>query len=288
MAKRSAQQPPEPPVYLAMSRDAAATKISERTRAGEELKKRPITSLAEHSDVQKAYWTWSEYNEEMLRQMFTSSKIAEEYSSSIGFFGAGGPRRLDAEIHELHEDIDTKIRRLTSIRDRLELFQLAPGTQTSQPSVAARTAPPGGNDRVFVVHGHDEGAREAVARLLNSLGLTPIILHEQASEGRTIVEKLEHHGDVGYAVVLLTPDDVGGGDRDSLMPRARQNVVFELGYFMARLGRQRVCALHRSEVDLPSDYMGVVYIPLDSAAAWRFSLAKELRAAGFPVDMNKL
>lgn len=138
-----------------------------------------------------------------------------------------------------------------------------------------------------MVHGRDEAARESIARFLEKLELEPIILHEQASEGRTIVEKLEYHGDVRYAVVLLTPDDVGGNSATDLKPRARQNVVLELGYFLARLTRSNVCALLKGEVEMPSDYMGVIYVPYDDAGGWRLHLAKELKAAKFPIDMNK-
>ena len=143
-----------------------------------------------------------------------------------------------------------------------------------------------------MVHGHDDVAREALGRFIAKLELTPVILHEQASQGRTIVEKLEHHGDVAhgdvaYAIVLLTPDDVGGKTPQELHSRARQNVVLELGYFLGRLGRDRVCALYRGELQLPSDCMGVIYIPFDSGGGWRLQLAKELKAAGFSVDMNK-
>jgi hypothetical protein len=294
MARKSAQPPPpEQPLYLALPREEAAAKVTERMQRGEELKVRPITSSGAHSQVQRDYWTWSEYNEELLRRMFTSPKVAEEYSASIGIFAVGGPRHLDQEIEELHDEIDMKIRRLASIRGRLELIPIAPGVGPIVPAVGvgpstAREPAGGDNRNIFIVHGHDEGLRESVARLLHLLELTPIILHEQVSQGRTIVEKLEHHGDVGYAIVVLTPDDVGGTSEQALMPRARQNVVLELGYFMGRLGRDRVCAVHRGAIELPSDYMGVVYIPFDSGGAWRFTLAKELRAAGFSVDMNKL
>jgi predicted nucleotide-binding protein len=140
---------------------------------------------------------------------------------------------------------------------------------------------------VFVVHGSDEAARESTARFLTTLDLTPIVLHEQASEGRTLVEKLEQYGEVAFAVVLLTPDDVGGTTPDTLRARARQNVVLELGYFLGRLERKRVCALYKGDLELPSDYMGVVYVPLDTAGGWRLHLAKELKAAGLHVDLNK-
>jgi predicted nucleotide-binding protein len=226
------------------------------------------------------------YNEEMLRQMFTSPKIADEYRRTGG--GASMLLRephLSEQITALWRSIDDKIRRLTSIRERLELIPLAPGVGQSPPLSKGATSVASG--KVFVVHGHDEAARETVARFLSRLDLTPVILHEQASQGRTIVEKLEHHGDVGFAVVLLTPDDVGGISPDHLQPRARQNVVLELGYFLGRLGRDHVCALHRGELELPSNYMGVIYIPFDSGGGWRIELAKELKAAGFNVDMNK-
>lgn len=142
--------------------------------------------------------------------------------------------------------------------------------------------------KAFVVHGHDDGAREAVARFLERIGFEAIILHEQANQGRTIIEKIEAHGEVGFAVVLLTPDDVGGVKEGPQRPRARQNVLLELGYFIGRLGRSRVCALKRGEVEIPSDFGGVVYEPFDAAGVWKAALGRELRAAGFEIDWNKV
>jgi predicted nucleotide-binding protein len=142
--------------------------------------------------------------------------------------------------------------------------------------------------KVFVVHGHDEAAREAVARFLEQTNFEPIILHEQANKGQTIIEKIEEHGDVGFAVVLLTADDLGGKDERHLAPRARQNVIFELGYFIARLGRKRVAALKQDSVEVPSDFSGVVYLTYDSNKAWKQALAQELKAAGFEIDWNKV
>ena len=143
--------------------------------------------------------------------------------------------------------------------------------------------------KVFIVHGHDEGPREAVARFLEKQGLDPIILHEQASRGMTIPEKLIAHGEVGFAVVLLTPDDFGRAKAETTdKPRARQNVILELGYFVGRLGRDKVCALLKADIEMPSDYVGTVYINWDTGDAWKFALAKELRAAEYEVDLNKI
>jgi len=142
--------------------------------------------------------------------------------------------------------------------------------------------------RVFLVHGQDEGAREKVARFLEKVGLEVVILHEQPNVGKTLIEKLEDNTDVGYAVVLLTADDEGRAQGDEeLRPRARQNVVFEAGYLMGRLGRDRVALLYNPDVELPSDMHGLVYIPLDETGAWEKALFKELRMSGMSVSSDR-
>jgi predicted nucleotide-binding protein len=142
---------------------------------------------------------------------------------------------------------------------------------------------------VFLVHGHDWGAKDSVARVIERLGLEPVILHEQATRGMTIIEKLEHHADACFAVVILTADDVGASHKapDRLSPRARQNVIFELGLFIGRLGRGQVFALKKDDVELPSDYVGVGYIPMDEAGMWKDELAREMKRAGCPIDTDR-
>lgn len=142
--------------------------------------------------------------------------------------------------------------------------------------------------KVFIVHGHDDGAREMVARFLERIGLEAIILHEQASQGRTVIEKVVAHGNVGFAVVLLTPDDEGCAKGGEPEPRARQNVLLELGYFIGRLGRDKVCALKRGTLEIPSDFAGVVWETMDSSGGWKQALARELVAAGHSIDWNRV
>lgn len=143
------------------------------------------------------------------------------------------------------------------------------------------------SNKIFIVHGHDEGAREAVARFLLQIGFEPIILHEQANRGRTVIEKVVAHGDVSFAVVLLTPDDEGCAKGGTLEPRPRQNVLLELGYFIGRLGRENVCALKRGTVEIPSDFAGVVWETMDTDG-WKSALGRELQAAGHTIDWNKV
>jgi hypothetical protein len=137
--------------------------------------------------------------------------------------------------------------------------------------------------KVFLVHGHDNEAKQSVAEFIKQLGLEAVVLHEQPNRGRTIIEKLEHHVDASFAVVLLTPDDAGSTQREAKsppQPRARQNVIFELGLFIGKLGRGRVCALQRGIIELPSDYHGVLPVMMDDAGAWQAQLAEELKLAG--------
>ena len=148
------------------------------------------------------------------------------------------------------------------------------------------------SNKVFVVHGHDEEMKQHVARTLTQIGLSPVILHEQPNSGKTIIEKFETNADVSFAVVLLSPDEMAFPaemDAKSAKPRARQNVVLELGYFIGKLGRKHVFALKRDEnLELPSDISGVVYTAYDTAGHWRFELVRELKAVGYGVDANQL
>lgn len=141
--------------------------------------------------------------------------------------------------------------------------------------------------RVFIVHGHDDGPRETAARFLEKIGFEPIILHEQANRGRTIIEKIEANRDVGFAVVLLTPDDEGCVKGGKPEPRARQNVLLELGYFIGYLGREKVCALKKGGLEIPSDFAGVVWTSMDSDG-WKQALSLELQDAGYEIDWNKV
>ena len=116
----------------------------------------------------------------------------------------------------------------------------------------------------------------------------PVILHEKPNAGRTIIEKFEAHGgSSGFAVVLLTPDDVGGPNRGDLRPRARQNVIGEMFWFAGKLGRGRICALKKGDLEIPTDFAGVVYTDIDDRGAWKADLLRELETAGYAVDWRK-
>ncbi len=146
------------------------------------------------------------------------------------------------------------------------------------------------NNKVFIVHGRDNEAKLEMARFLEKAGLEAIVLHEQASRSMTIIEKIEQYGDVGFVVVLYTPCDIGGLNDEGmeLVPRARQNVVFEHGYFIGLLDRSRVSAFVKGNIEKPNDISGVVYTDLDQAGAWKMSLLKELKEVGYSVNAEAL
>jgi predicted nucleotide-binding protein len=188
--------------------------------------------------------------------------LAEGKAQSIALLGSA-IRALESEIAELE----------------------AHNPSTSRATIVeARAA----TRKIFIVHGHAGEPREAVAGFLRKIDFTPVILGEQTNQGRTIVEKFEDHSDVDFAVVLLTPDDIGGSKGGPQQPRARQNVILELGYFIGKLGRKNVCAIKVGDLEIPSDFIGVVWTPFDPHGAWRTALAKELRDAGHEIDWNKV
>lgn len=145
------------------------------------------------------------------------------------------------------------------------------------------------NKRVFVVHGHDDKIKLDVSNFLRKLGLEPVILHEQANQGKTIIEKIEDNTNVGYGIILYTPCDKGGTadtDFEKMKFRARQNVVFEHGYLIGKLGRNRVCALVNGDIERPSDIDGILYVLYQNG--WELTVGKELRSVGYDVDLNNL
>ena len=183
----------------------------------------------------------------------------------------------------MKDRVRRQISHLQSIIGRLDLYDEPSSSAEPQGEAAV-------SSRVFLVHGHDDSSKETVARFLEKLKLEVIILHEQPNQGRTVIEKFEDHSDVGFAVVLLTADEEASTYRspDSKEIRPRPNVVLELGYFIGKLGRPRVCPLLAPGVAPPSDIHGVVYLPLDLDGDWRVTLARELKAAHVPFDPSAL
>lgn len=178
-----------------------------------------------------------------------------------------------------------KTRSIQLLASALELLRARQEEFTETQSVTTHSAKPPKtlSKRIFIVHGQDDGTKEAVARFVTSIGYEPVILHEQPSKGRTIIQKFrDEASDVGFAIVLMTPDD----ETTSGEKRARQNVILELGFFLGALGPDRVAAIVKGDLEKPSDFDGVVYIQFNGS--WKIDVAKELQAAGYDFDWNEV
>jgi predicted nucleotide-binding protein len=250
-------------------------------------------------DVIQAY---ASRGQEYGRERFASWR--RQFSTYLDEHLPGTRADLDVKLHHIafsigygESDLDVFMREdgrsciafIDSLLEdvkRGEFEPRAPKTTELQTKKPKKT---GGKKRVFVVHGRDELLKTKVARFIERLGLEAIILHEQANKGMTIIEKIEATTDVDFAVVLYTPDDSGNladlAAQGQLNERARQNVVFEHGYLIAKLGRAHVVPLLSSRVEVPSDISGVVYV---DDSNWEVDVAKEMLAAGYEIDFNKL
>jgi predicted nucleotide-binding protein len=282
-------QTPKLPLELSVSKDEAKARLQKRIEKGLELKNSQVNSDEEFDSLSNEYHKWNSFNSELLKRLFTTDEMAREYD----FWGVVAismdELSVGEKIDDLYEHIDKKIHRIDSIIERLELiplsFDLKSITNASQQSPTQSSM-----KKVFVVHGRDEVAKTSLEVLLHEIGLEPVVLHRQADEGMTIIEKFEKHSDVGYAFILLTPDEITYLTSEESLPdeyrhkehRARPNVIFEFGYFVGKLGRSRVCCLYTGNVTLPSDVSGMIYKRYEkSIEEVAYGVIKDLKASGY-------
>ena len=271
---------------LTISQADFKSRLEKRIEIGEELKARKINSNNEYEKLTSDFNIWDDYNHEMLKQVFDVHK--NEYSDSYdhaGFTFMGQMGEVQGNPIQTKKNlIDYRLNNLKSLLAKAELLKTSiPNTDGQKITLTTD------NKQVFIVHGHNKEIQQSVARTIEKLGLKPIILHEQPNSGKTVIEKFEAYSNVGFAIILMTDDDAGKAKTENdLKKRARQNVILELGYFIGKLGRDKVLPLYVDGVELPSDIHGVVYVPIDQAENWKFSIVRELKAAGYSVDANKL
>jgi predicted nucleotide-binding protein len=225
--------------------------------------------------------------EMLIRNFFGENSKYLQDIRKIGFYPWGDNTSEDIKRQVWSSGSSEMMNLFNWMREEVLLFD------TTAETAEVKSDQVEAGDKVFIVHGRDESMKQSVARVLEKLGLEPIILHEQPDLGRTVIEKFIDYSNVGFAVVLLSSDDMAyqrNANPENAKPRARQNVVLELGYFLGKLGRDRVVALYTQDEDfeMPSDYSGVLFVPFDGSGRWQFDLVRELKASGYEVDANKL
>lgn len=319
MAKKKVEEPVYPESPLKISRERFCELLSEQIEKGKKLltievpKKaqpdpyygygafcgvRRASDRVEYDDTAKAdfvakYSQWNDRNKSIYRTSFEVAESIYLHDYETHIWRIWG---FDA-IKEYKDEIQRLISHMQGDIERADLMQCSVAEQTSMTSSSGSQELSGD---IFIVHGHNEEMKQTVARTVSQLGLNPIILHEQPNGGKTIIEKFERNADrINFAIILLSADDLAASVRDlkgvkdedlrqHLEMRARQNVVFEMGYFTGKLGRSNVFLLLQEGVAKPGDLDGIVYTAYDSAGAWRFGLVKELKAAGYMVSADAI
>ena len=282
---------------LIITRKQLIDQLKNQIERGKQVAEIPVASHVKHDDSgrtiritydksQEEYFNterrkWQQYVEELLKQSFSVSN--NEYHK--GFYESGQSLIFfpgQDYIQNERDEIADKVAYLESLIERLPIIPSSVEMSISPREQNAHSRP----KKVFIVSGHDAAIRVEVELLVKKLGYEPIVLYKQASRGKTVIEILEDETDsVGFAIVLYTACDFGRGNNDSKeQPRARQNVLFEHGYLYARLGGDHVCALVEPGIEIPSDLAGVVYVSLTSS--WELKVAKEMKQAGFEIDLN--
>jgi predicted nucleotide-binding protein len=253
--------------------------LNESINEGTGILKAPISNIDQWKNAEKKYNHWNGENYEILKKMFKKSTIAKDYSSSGWAIGRIfiSNLRLDDKISKLQKDIKEKTNKLNSIKISLSFLE----SKTEETTESAKS-------KVFFVHGTECDITMKVLAFLKNIGLEPVILKELAAAGKTLIDEIQEHSEVKYAIALLTPDNVGGVYSEELQFRPTQNVILEVGFFVGKYGRKNVSSLHHEDIELPADYHGYEYIKMDETDDWKSTLAKELKNAGFDIDLNKI
>ncbi len=286
MAKAKQQTVEKVPSELKIQKEEAEQKLKERIEKGKEF---IDNSSLGYEDLEKLFDKWDDFNNELLKRIFTTDEYQNSYMWSgdnvvayNSFYDA--PSSWE-KMAKLKKEIQDRIHYLETLIEKLELIPMISTVSHNKTSLIN-----GDSKKVFIVHGRDEVAKANLEVLLKEMGLKPIVLHRQADEGQTVIEKFEKHGsDVVYAFILLTPDEIAYLSNEDSFPdnerkkekRARPNVIFEFGYFVGKLGRNRVCCLYTGDVEIPSDLKGLVYKQYhNSVEEVAYSIQKDLKVVG--------
>ena len=263
------------------------SKTLTKVRLQRVLERIPALKQLRHGSVE--FKKWQRDTEVAISNAFGESSDQVKKFKAIHYMSAfvvGGT--ADSEFQRMYvSGLESADALLQSLIDEVEEYWMDDDQEPIRPTAQEKHRQTS-TDKIFIIHGKDQGTRSIVAGFLRDLGLEAVILQEQASQGLTVIEKFERWAEVDFAIAMLTPDDVGGSQDDDLQPRARQNVIFELGYFIGKYGRDKVCALVKGTPEIPSDYSGVVYITFDESEGWKVELLRELRRAGFSIDANSV
>jgi predicted nucleotide-binding protein len=285
--KKNMNQKTNPETVLVKSKSQFRSEILKRIEIGNDLLESPINENRNFGLLRDEFNSWNGYNLELLKQSFSieHNSYRKEYAdagqwSGVRMRAVGVPSDPNEPVRKLVAMIKAKLKSLKNLEQKIEILKSSDADD--------RTSSELDKSKIFIVHGHDDATKNEVARFVEKLGFEAIILHEKASSGKTIIEKIEHYSNVGFGIVLYTACDVGAkvNNDGKLNQRARQNVVFEHGYLIGKIGRENVCALVKGNIEKPNDISGVVYVSLNED--WKTQLGKELVQSGYNFEASRI
>lgn len=274
---------------LIIPKEEFKSQLIEQISQGKQFGIKDITTEDQLVEVEKKFDIWNDYNNELLKSSFNNSinEYRNKYNSGGQMIGVSEVIRGANTNHPqyrfktLKERVEVKINELEGLLAKVNLIHSE--VETTRRAFAVEEAAITANDTVFIIHGHDDAMKRAVQLFISRADLKDIVLHEQPDKNRTVIEKLIEEGNsAAYVIALLSPDDI----QEDGSVRARQNVVLEIGYFIGKLGREKVKILRKGEVVIPSDLQGILYENYDEEGAWRIKLLKEMQAVGLPIDLT--
>jgi predicted nucleotide-binding protein len=287
MSKKTTRQTRER-TALIIPKEEFKSQLSDQIIQGKQFVIKDITTEELLINAEKKFDFWNAYNNELLKSSFNNAvnEYRQAYNSSGQMIGVSDVMRgvntknPQYRLRILIETVDVKVTELESLLAKVNLIHSE--VEQTITTTALQEATISEKDTVFIIHGHDDAMKKAVQLFLTRANLKDIVLHEQPDKNRTVIEKLiEEANSAAYVIALLSPDDI----QEDGTVRARQNVVLEIGYFIGRLGREKVRLLRKGEVVIPSDLQGILFENYDNEGAWRIKLLKEMQAAGLPIDL---
>ncbi len=285
MARRSAPPQAQPAALTVEQMRQGVDRLQKRL---DDVRKFEPTSVTDQYNIPHVEALGASVDEALARTFGANTVDFNRYADAAIFDNGPHNYAYHVPIGQVHVTLGRCKARSMALLEQAVASLNERITEAAGPMVAS-AAPERDLSKVFIVHGHDRASKAEVAGFIQKLGFEAIILHERPNKGRALITKFrEEAAGAGFAVVLMTPDDLGRAEKAvDLNPRARQNVVFELGFFIGKLGPEHVAAMVEGDIEIPSDFDGVVYIPLDKAD-WQTKLGMELQEAGYKFDWNKV
>lgn len=318
MAKKRQQEETVKKAVLTMPSEKLISLLEKQIEAGRKLLQIPVQQIysggysdygfggyrstgpkydeTQFNAFKTAFQQWKDFTSEIFKQAFDIPNNEYQY----GFVRRGQAMIITGNedwMKEDHDEINDKISYIETFIQKIPLLPSAVEDNLPKKDEPEKVD----KKKVFIVHGHNDALKTKVARVVEQMGLKAIILHEQEDYGKTVIEKFEENAeDVGFAIILLTADDRAVSHADLKKEdkekdykaiyrnRARQNVIFEMGFFVGKLGRAHVFELQEEGIEEPSDLKGIIYTPVDEEDMWRFKLAKRLKAVGYEVNTDVL